>query len=223
MERLELEVSPREGTGKGLARKLRTAGRVPGVVYGAGVQCTSVSVEARTLERLISAGANALIDLKGIRGIKGKLVLVKECQRDPVSRRILHCDFCAVDPKRRVHVSVPVHFIGRAEGVEAGGVLEPLFRELEVSCLPLSIPEAIDVNVESLKMGDSIHIREVDLPEGVELLVDPELPLVNVAIPRLEVVEAVEEEAAEAVEGEAAPEAEGAAEAGKTDAPEAGE
>jgi large subunit ribosomal protein L25 len=170
---------------------------------------------------VVSTGANALIDLKGIRGVKGKLVLVKECQRDPVSRQILHCDFCAVDPKRRINVSVPLHFVGKPPGVEEGGVLEPLFRELEVACLPLAIPESIDVNVEALNIGDSVYVRELDLPADVELQVDAELPVVHVAAPRLEVVEAAEEAPEEAAEGEAEGEAE--AKPGKTEASEAGE
>ena len=218
MERLELEVNLREGRGKGVARKLRARGRIPGVVYGSDLETTAVEIEQAGLDQLLSLNVNALIDLQGPKPLKGKRVLVKHVQRDPVSRRVLHCDFFAVDLKKKIHVAVPVRLEGRAQGVEMGGVLEPLLREIEVACLPLSIPEAIQVNVEELGIGESIHVSQLQFPEGVEPLVDPEIAVVNVGAPRVEeeevpaAEEAVPEEGAEPAEGEE-----------KTEGPEAGE
>jgi large subunit ribosomal protein L25 len=173
---------------------------------------------------VLSIGVNSLIDLTGIKAFQGKVVLIKDYQRDSVSQKLLHCDFCAVDPRRPLTVSVPLHFVGKAPGVEEGGVQEPLLRELEVSCLPTSIPDGIDVNVESLGIGDSVHVKDLELPEAVEVLVDPEVSVVHVVAPRLEVT--VEEEPEEVPEGEEA-EAEGEKPEGEKpaapEAPEAGE
>ncbi len=217
MQRLALEVSAREGSGKGVARKLRASGLVPAIVYGTGLEPVKVQVPARALEGAAEAGANALIELEGVKQLKGKLVLIKESQRDPVSRRMLHCDFYAVDLKRKIHVAVPLRFEGRPIGVEMGGVLEPLLRELEVSCLPLSIPDSIACDVSELQVGSSLRVSDLVLPEEVELLVDESLPVVHVVAPRVEEEEVAAEEEAEAAaegapEGEAAPPAEPAAE-----------
>lgn len=214
MDRQELEVSLREAAGKGGARKLRAREQVPGVVYGSGTQSTPVTMEARATERLLQHHGHALIGLKGPKPLGGKLVVLKEVQRDPLSDRLTHCDFYVVDTKKRIQVSVPLRFVGKPRGVEEGGVLEPLLRELEVLCLPLAIPERIEVNVEALGVGDSIHLREIAIPEGVEAVGGPEMTVIHVVAPRVEEVAApveappaegvaAEPEAAEAPETEA--------------------
>ncbi|MEE8556566.1 MAG: 50S ribosomal protein L25 [Myxococcota bacterium] len=221
MQRLELEVKEREGRGKGLARKLRARGAVPGIVYGVGLSPTQVEADAHQLERLLASSAHTLIGLKGHKGVKGRLVLIKELQRDPVSRTLVHCDFFAIDPEREIHVSVPVHFLGRAAGVELGGVLEPLMREIEVACLPLVIPDGLDVEVTSLEVGGSVRVADLTLPEGIRAIADADAVVVHVVAPRLEVEEApaeAEEEAIAGEEGEKSPEAEGEA----TDSGDAG-
>ncbi len=225
MQREELEVSLREGTGKGVARKLRARGLVPGIVYSGGEASTSIQADARRLNELVISSANALVDLKGPKAVKGKLVLIKEAQRDPVSRALLHCDFYAVDVNRKITVSVPLHFVGKAPGVELGGILEPVMRDVEVACLPLSMPDSIDVGVEHLGIGNSVHLSEIQFPEGVEPLGDPGATVVHVVTPRVEEEPTpTEEEAAAAAaaegEGEAPPEGE---EAPATETPEASE
>jgi large subunit ribosomal protein L25 len=222
MQRLQLEVGAREQYGKGPGRKLRATGRVPGIVYGIGVDTTPVDVDGRQLERILSTGANALIDLGGIKAVKGKLVIIKEYQRDPVSRMLLHCDFYAVDTRREIHVDVPFRFVGKAPGIEQGGHLEPLLREVEVACLPLAIPDGIDVSVDSLMIGDSIHLRDLQMPEGVRPLADPDLAVVHVGAPRIEAEPTpAEGEAEEVPEGEGEGEGEGEKK-DTTEAPEAG-
>lgn len=216
MDQLDLEVAVREGRGKGAARRMRAGGAVPGVVYGSGVESLAVQIDARALERLVAHHVKSLISLKGPKQLKGRLVLIKELQRDPVTRRLTHCDFFAVDVERQIHVSVPVRLLGKAKGVELGGILEPLLREIEVSCLPLAIPESIEANVEELMIGDSIHVRDLVFPQGVEPLAEPEVAVVHVGAPRVEEepVAAAEEVPAE---GEAAPAEGEAAEAPKTE------
>lgn len=214
LERLELEVSLRDGRGKSVTRKLRAQGKVPAVVYGSGIEPTPIVVESLGLAKVLRGGVNALVDLKGAKSIEGKPVLVKEIQRDPLSRKVVHCDFYAVNLKARIDVEVPLHFVGIPRGVALdGGVLEPLLRTLEVSTMPLSIPESIDVDVSNLGIGDAIHVRDLVLPPDVILKTDADLTVTHVITPRLEEVAApaAAVEGAEAVPGaEAAPAADAA-------------
>lgn len=222
MQRLELEVSIRESSGRSAARKLRAEGGVPAILYGSGVEALSLSIDRRSLERVLRTGANTLLDLKGPKQVKGKLALLKELQRDPVSQRLLHCDVYSVDTSKKLHVSVPFHFEGRPRGVEQqGGIFETPAMEVEVSCLPFSIPDRISIDVSELEIGNIIHLRDITLPEGVEALVDGSLTVAQVSAPRVEEV-AEPEEAAAPAEGEAPVEGEAPAE-GETPAPAAEE
>ena len=207
MQRLELEVKARETGGKGPARRVRASGGVPAVLYGTGVASLPLTIEGQTLERVLRSSSNALIDLKGAKGVKGTLALIKEVQRDPLSQKLVHCDLYAVDTQKRIHVSVPVHIEGKPPGVELGGILNTLVRDLEVSCLPLAIPDRITVDVSELHIGDTVRLSEISLPEGAEAIAEETLPLVTVTAPRVEeeaAPEEAEEEAAaeEAAEGE---------------------
>lgn len=211
IERLALAVSPRAGRGKSVTRKIRAQGQVPGVVYGSGVEPTPVTIDALALAKVLRGGANALIDLSGEKSIEGKPVLVKEIQRDPLSRRVVHCDLYAVNLKARIDLEIPLHFVGTPRGVALdGGVLEPLLRTLELSCMPLAIPESIDVDVTNLGIGDAIHVRDVTLPGDVVCKTDLDMTVIHVVAPRLEEIAAPAAAEGEAVAGEAAP-AEGAA------------
>lgn len=209
----QLVVQPREGVGKGFARKLRAGGRIPGVCYGAGRPSAGVTLDPRVLERLIasgSAGINTLFALKVDGGgpFDGEKMLVKELQRDPVSGRLLHADLYAVDLERTLQVSVPIHLTGHAQGVKMGGILDQSLRELELECLPTAIPQEIVTGVSELEIGHSLHVRDLTLPEGVTLVSDPELAVVSVVAPAVVEEAAPAEEVAEEAE---APEAEGEA------------
>jgi large subunit ribosomal protein L25 len=201
----QLEVQLRDGRGKGMARKLRATGRIPGVCYGRDTEAVAVSLDARTLERLLAtsdAGMNTLIDLIG-QGVESRTVLVKELQRDPVDGRPLHADLYAVDLTRTIVVSVPVHLVGKAMGVELGGILDHSLREVALECLPAAIPKELTIDVSALAVGDTLHVRDIALPEGVELLSDPDLSVVSVVAPAVleEAAPAEVVEGAEAVEG----------------------
>jgi len=224
IERLELEVSLRDGRGKSVTRKLRALGQVPAVIYGSGISPTSIVVESLALAKVLRGGANALVDLKGDKSVEGKPVLVKEIQRDPLSRKVVHCDLYAVNLKARIDLEIPLHFVGIPRGVALdGGVLEPLLRTLEVSCMPLAIPESIDVDVSNLGIGDAIHVRDLVLPADVVCKTEMDITVTHVVAPRLEeIVAPVAAVEGVPVEGEAAAAAAGAAPAAGAGKPEGG-
>lgn len=215
-----LNVEIREGAGKGVARKLRAAGRIPGVCYGKNDGPVAISLDAHALRRLLDrseAGLNTIINLSGGGAIEGKQVLVRELQRDPVRGEYLHADFYTIDVTQKIDVSVPIHITGKAKGADLGGVLDQALREIEFSCLPLSIPKEIVVDVSELDLGQSLHVRDIALPGGVELRSDGDLSVVSVvAASKTEEAapvegEEVEEAAAPSAE---APEAEGGEKSG---------
>ena len=167
-----LQVQFRENAGKGVARKLRAAGRIPGVVYGREFPPVPVSLDPQLLRRVLvhsEAGLNTLfeLDVAGGGPLQGKPVLVRELQRDPVKGAYLHADLLVVDLLQKIQVSVPIHVVGKAHGVELGGILDHSLRELELLCLPTAIPKEIQVDVSALDVGQSLHVRDLALPEGV--------------------------------------------------------
>lgn len=207
----ELVVEVRQGTGKGAARKLRSAGRIPGVCYGRTVPSVGISLDPRALERLLTAseaGMNTLFELRitGMGDLDGKPVMVRELQRNPVTGRLLHADLYAVDLQQSLHVSVPIHLTGSAAGVKMGGILDQTLRALDLECMPQAIPREISVDVGLLEIGQTLHVRDLTLPEKVSLISDSDLAVVSVVAPAVEEVAApAEEEAAEVeAEGEAA-------------------
>jgi large subunit ribosomal protein L25 len=182
----ELHIELRDGRGKGAARKLRAVGRIPGICYGASDEAQPVALDPRVLDRLIrtsAAGINTLFDLVGGGALDGKRVLVKEIQRDPVTGTPLHADLYAVDLDRKVEVSVPYRLTGTAQGVKMGGIVDHALREVELSCLPRWIPEEIEVDISALEIGDSLHVRDIPLPENVTLVSDSDLSVVSIVAP----------------------------------------
>ena len=204
-----LVAEARDATGKGVSRRLRAAGRIPAVLYGKGAESKAISIDPSALQRLLQgsgAGMNTLIELS-VDGTT-RTVLVKELQRDPVRGRPLHTDFYLVDLDQTVEVSVPIHLVGRPEGVELGGILDHPLREIELECLPRAIPESVDVDVSALQVGDSIHVRDLELPEGASVRTDGDLAVASVVAPVV-VEEPEPEEPEEGEEVEGAEDAEG--------------
>jgi large subunit ribosomal protein L25 len=145
---------------------------------------------------------------------------VKELQRDPVRGRPLHADFYLIELDKTVEVSVPIHLVGRAPGVEEGGILDHPLREIELECLPQAIPEGVDVDVSLLNVGDSIHVRDLTLPEGVSVQTDENQAVASVVAPAVveePVVEELEEGEEAVAEGEEAEEGSAEAAEGKTE------
>jgi large subunit ribosomal protein L25 len=213
MAEQKLVAEKREGTGKGVARKLRAAGRVPAVLYGHGMEPVSLSVDSRELLHLFhtGAGTNVLLDL--VVDGDAHLAMPREVQRDHIKGRFVHVDFLAVSRDQRLTISVPVRLVGESPGVKLGGVLEHHLWDVQVECLPNDIPETIEADVASLEdIGSSLKVADLVPPPGVTILTSPEESVVVVQQPqaRVELEEAAAVEV-EAVEGEAAAEAEGAA------------
>jgi len=220
MVRSELHARMRDSSGKGVARKLRRGGFIPAVLYGAHTKNLLLAVDPRALLKAVDteAGTNTLINLRveGSADLAQKVVMLRDLQVDPVRRAPLHADLYEIRMDETVTVSIPVRVVGRAAGVEEGGILDLSLRELEIECLPGSIPDDVEVDVSALGIGDLIHVSELKLPEGVKVLEDPDTPVVAVTAPPAEEVAPVP------VEGEAVP-VEGAVPEGEAAAAETAE
>ena len=206
MERVSLSAHVRTATGKSGARRARSEGCVPAVLYGRGRTPRALSVGRKDLlSALRTAGRNALIDLRIAQDgeAQAETVMIEEIQRDHIKREILHVDLHLISLTERLEVSVPVVLTGTPEGVAAGtGILEQVLREVEVRCLPTQIPDRFTVDVSGLRVGASMHVSDLTVGEGIEILTPPEEVLATVVAP------AVEEEVAPAAEVEAAAEPE---------------
>jgi len=223
----KLQAEKRDETGKGVARRLRADGRVPGVLYGQGVEPVALSVDAREMFHILhgAAGANALVDLV----VDGSehLVLAREIQRDYIHNSLIHIDFLAVSRTQTITVNVPVVETGEAAGVKEGGVVEHHLREIAVECFPQDVPDQIEIDITEIELGDMIHVSDLVAPEGVTILTNPEdavLSIITPAVLRTEADLSVPgEEGVEvpAVEGEEGVEAPAAAEEGEAPAAEA--
>jgi large subunit ribosomal protein L25 len=214
MEAIELNVEPRDPKGKGSARGLRRRGKVPAVLYGAKRPAVHVVMDGDEFEAKVGniEGTHLIRLSSSLADLGGRLVLVKEVQRHPVSRALLHTDLYEVDVAAKIKLRVPLHFIGRAEGVELGGILQPIRREVEVLCLPTEIPDYLEIDVSRLGIHEAVHISELKPPPGVEIPFDTDEALVTVLPP-------VVEEVKVAAEAEVA--AEGAPAAAPAEAPKA--
>ncbi len=194
---------PRETGSKGMNKQMRAKGLLPGVVYGRGATPRSVTLESMALKKALSTagGMNVLLDLE----IKGggktavETVMVKELQRHPLQHDLfVHADLLRISLDEKLEVKVPLSFIGEPAGVKDGGLFQIQFREVGVRCLPVQIPDSIEVPVEELAIGQSLNIGDLTLPAGVEILEDPDQTVASVLAPQAEVVEEKEAETAEA-------------------------
>ncbi len=199
MERVHIDATVRREKGKGAARRLRRRGFVPAVLYGTKHGSLPLTLTYSDVQKVVERirSENILLEIR-VRNGEGKEesieAVVKEVQRDPVTWRIIHLDLYEIVKGQKVRVYVPVHLVGKPVGVEMGGIIEHELREIEVECLPRDLPASIDVDVTSLHIGDSIHVRDIKVPEGVRILEDPEATVLTIVAP------AKEEAAAEAEE-----------------------
>jgi len=206
----ELSATIRKTTGNGPARSLRREGMFPAVLYGPSTQPIMLAVNVREFERAVQKGnIRRTIFALSIQSCAAltKPAVIKELQTHPVSGQFLHVDFYEIDMNRKLRVMVPIVPKGKAKGEEFGGMMQIIEREIEVFCLPQEIPDALELDVTELGIGDTLHVNDIALPAGVELPPGVNYTVVTVVSPKAEAAPAVvEAEAAEAAEGEKAAE-----------------
>ncbi|MBI2191507.1 MAG: 50S ribosomal protein L25 [Planctomycetes bacterium] len=190
MANLKLVVERRSGTGRRACRVLRREGRIPAVLYGRNQEVIPLMVTAEALRSALKV-ESPIVDLD-VAG-KPESALIKDVQYDPMGETILHVDFTRVAMDEEIEIAVPIEPRGRPAGAEEGGVLEQTVKEIQVTCLPSNIPNAIVVDISALKLGDSLHVRELTLPPGVRTAVAGEIVVFLVARPLEEKPEAAEE------------------------------
>lgn len=209
MNNIELKAETRTTTGNSPARALRRAGRIPAILYGPDSETVMISVDTVTMENVIKDGnvGRSIFDLAVDGGKSTRSAMIKELQTDPVSRDILHIDFLEVKMDRKVKVMVPVVATGKSVGVEMGGMLQIIRRELEVLCLPNAIPREITIDITDLDIGNSVHVEDISLEGDVEIPHEVDFTVLTILSPKKAEEEEVEEEE-ELAEGEEAEAAE---------------
>jgi large subunit ribosomal protein L25 len=193
-----INAQSRTGSGKGFARKLRSSGRIPVVVYGHGDKNQTLSVDALELEKLLAriSVENTLIEV-AVEGGGTTRALIREVQMHPFKPEVLHVDLLQVHADERIHLKIPVRVVGTSEGVRnGGGVMDQVLYDLDVECFPGDIPDALEVDVANLGVGESARVHDVSAPAGVRILNDGELPVVSVLAPTVQSLE-VEDAAVE--------------------------
>ncbi|MFW6035374.1 MAG: 50S ribosomal protein L25 [Halothermotrichaceae bacterium] len=198
MERYELKVKTRETSGKGAARKLRREGLVPAVVYGRNRDAQSLIVNPDDLQ--YKTNGNVIFDMK--LEDEEETVMIKEIQKDPISRDIIHIDFQHISMDEKITVSVPLNLTGTAYGVQEGGVVQQLMRSIEVESLPLDIPDEIELDITDLDVGDSLLVSDIDVEEDFEIVTPIDEVIVTIVAPTELVEEEIEEEEEEFMEPE---------------------
>jgi large subunit ribosomal protein L25 len=167
---------------------MRRDGKIPGVLYGPKTSPVPLELNKKEFSNRVAGleGSHLVRLQSGSTALADKVALVKEIQYHPITGEVIHTDLYEVDLTAKIQVRVPLHFVGKAAGVVRGGILQPIVREVEVECLPLDIPEFFNVEVSALDIGDSIHIEELPMPEGVTVVSESNLALVAVVPPTVE-------------------------------------
>ncbi len=207
MQQVELEVFLRkdEDKGKGAAHRLRREGKIPAILYGRNTEVYPLTLDPEKLKKILTSGAreNTLIGLRiageGAEKIGRKVVMVKDLQIHPLRRTYVHADFYAVAMDQKIEVDIPIHLIGKAEGVKSGGLVQQPRRDVRVRCLPTEIPEFIEVDVTPLNIGDSLHVKDIPPSEKFEIVAETNFTVASVIPP---ISEAKFEEIVAAPEGE---------------------
>ena len=188
METLEIQVDARDPGSKQKTRRLRRSGKIPGVLYGPKTQTIALELNKKEFSsRVAGLEGSHLVRLKSdSASLVDKVALVKETQFHPIAGEVVHADLYEVDLAAKIRVQVPLHFVGKAVGVVRGGILQPIVREIEVECLPLDIPDFFNVEVSDLDIGDSAHIEDLTMQEGIKAIYESNLALVAVVPPTVE-------------------------------------
>ena len=205
----------RKSTGKQAARKLRRNNQVPAIFYGPGTESVMLALDYLELERLLkqAGGENIILELqvKSDKGTESKKAMLKDLQVDPVQDNYIHADLYEISMDKKITVAVPIQLINTPVGATNGGILQHIRRELTITCLPDKLVDAFKIDVSGLDIGDSVHIRDIELPEGITTAEEGRLTVAVMAAPTVE--EEAEEEEEIGIEEEAAePEGESAEE-----------
>ena len=214
METIKLSGNLRTTTGKGKARQLRQKGLIPGIVYG-NKENLLISFDSKEMSLLLKkTGTHNVLSLN-LDNKKEKMVIFKEVQKDVLSRDILHVDLMEISKKKKLKINALVEEVGTAIGTKMGGILTRLLREVRIECLPANIPQSIKIDVSNLEVGQTLHVGDLEVPEGVAVLNSPEDTLFAVNLPEAEKAKEAEEPSAEAAaeEGKADEKAEAKTEA----------
>ena len=209
MDLIELNVKTRSSKGNGPAKSLRREGSIPSILYGAKTTPFMLSVNARKLEQIVKKGnINQLLLNLTIKdaNIPSKSAMIKELQRHPITHEFLHVDFYEVAMDKKIRISIPITMVGKSKGVELGGILQIIRREVDVLCYPNEIPETLTVDITELDIGDSIHIEEIPLPKGIEILADVNFTVITILSQKIEAKPEEEGEVAGEEEVEITPE-----------------
>jgi len=201
-KQVKLKAQPRTDVGRSAARKLRARGLIPAIIYGGNNKPQALQVAAREINTMMShaSGENVLVELEIAGEKSNRTALVQEVQHSPVHGDILHIDFHAISMDEMIQAEVPLEPIGVPNGVKNfGGLLEQSLRALAIECLPRDLPDRITVDVSQLNIGDSIHLRQIQMPSGVTSKAQPDLTAFSVLAPTVEEEPVVAE--AEAVAG----------------------
>ena len=205
MEQRQLEVVLRAGRGTEAARRVRREGKIPAVLYGRKSKTVHLAVKPEELKNILTSGAkeNTLIGLKvsgpGSDQVGTPVVMLKDLQVHPLTQSYLHADFYAIAMDEKIEVDIPIRLVGKSEGVKLGGIQQLAMREIRVRCLPTQIPEFLDVDISPLKIGDSLHVRDLPAPEKFEFVTDRNFTVASVVPP---ISEAKYEQIVSAAEGE---------------------
>jgi large subunit ribosomal protein L25 len=197
-KQVKLKAEPRTNVGRSAARQLRARGLIPAVIYGGNDKPQPLQVTARDINILMShaSGENVLVELEITGDGSTRTALVQEVQHSPVGGEIRHLDFHAISMDQMIQAEVPLEPTGTAVGVKTfGGLLEQSLRALAIECLPADLPDRITVDVSQLNIGDSIHVRDIQLPPGVTPKVQPDLTAFSVVAPIVEEAPVAEAEA----------------------------
>jgi large subunit ribosomal protein L25 len=201
---ITITATSREGAGKGVNRKLRTKGLIPAVVYGHHYDPVSLSVNATEMDKMFRPGHEDMQDYQlyklVVTGTESKetMVVIKDIQRDPIKEKIRHIDFFAVRMDEKIVAPVHVRIMGKSIGVKNGGILRHLLHEIKVKSLPADVPPHIDIDVTAMEIGDSVHVKDLQVPANVQILTDAEAGVVNIMAPIVAKEETTESEAAPA-------------------------
>ncbi|RKY39459.1 MAG: 50S ribosomal protein L25 [Candidatus Omnitrophota bacterium] len=193
MDQVVLNFEPRskEEIGKQGVKRVRSAGFIPAIVYGAGKKPQAIKLDRKELHKIDIHHENVVVNLLS-EGRK-QIALIKEVQRHPVNNEVLHIDFEYISLREKIRLKVPVVAKGESPGVKAGGILEHLLWEVEIECFPANVPEQIDVDVSNLNIGDLIYVKDLRAPEGVKIVEEPEQIVLSIEPPKEEEIEVKEE------------------------------